>query len=166
MTAEKNSTIAAKSLAVALYQPQIPPNTGNIGRLCVGFGVPLYLIGDLGFSMQDRALKRAGLDYWPHLDVELFQDFDDFWQKKVQNNARCRVFCLSTKGSTLIETISFQKDDILLFGNETSGFPQEKSDHYNIERIKLPMSDEIRSYNLANAAAMSLYAAHICLHSR
>ena len=148
------------NISVVLYQPEIPPNTGNIGRLCVGFGVPLYLIEPLGFSIDDRELKRAGLDYWPKLNFQLFPNFEEFWQQKILTKSSGNVYCFSTKGKTAVEQLNFQKGDTLLFGSETKGFPVAKSDHYAIERVKLPMKEDIRSYNLANAVAMGLYAAH------
>lgn len=130
----------------------------------MGFGVPLYLIEPLGFSLGDRELKRAGLDYWPKLRFELLPNFEVFWQKKVLQNSLAKpsgaVYCFSTKGKTMVDQLNFCSGDTLLFGSETKGFPSAISDRYGIERVKLPMKNDIRSYNLANAVAMALYAAH------
>ena len=140
------------SLEVALYQPLIPQNTGNIGRLCVGFEANLHLIEPLGFDIDDKKLKRAGLDYWSHLRWERHKNFSSFHDK----NQHKKIVCLSKRADTLIYDYKFKSNSLLLLGQETKGVPNNLLSQYNIERIKLPMLGSIRSYNLANAAAMGL----------
>ncbi len=154
-------------LHVALYQPEIPPNTGNIGRLCVGFQLPLLLIDPLGFSLDERARRRAGLDYWERLHYKRFANLAalvECCQAHARPTERSvqlqRMVCLSKHGLTSIYDWSFRQGDVLLLGNETRGVPQQLTEQYGIERITLPMSQQIRSYNLANAAAMVLVEAY------
>lgn len=138
--------------AIALYQPSIPPNTGNIGRLCVGFGVELFLIGPMGFEINDTTLKRAGLDYWKYLNYTIYQGFEEFFKVHCER----RIIVLSKFSDILIYDFEFQLDDIILMGNEIKGIPQELTTSHGLTRIRIPMLKEIRSYNLANASAMAI----------
>ncbi len=143
-------------IEIALFQPQIPQNTGNIGRLAVGFNVPLSLIEPFGFTISDATLKRAGLDYWQYLDYTTFPNYQAFFSAK----KRQRIICLSKYGSKNLKDFAFQKTDILLMGNETKGVPEKVTSSYKIERVKIPIIGNIRSYNLANATAIAVYEAH------
>lgn len=137
---------------VALYRPEIPQNTGNIGRLCVGFGVKLSLLGELGFEITNSRLKRAGLDYWQHLEWEHELD-PELWAK---NNSDREIICLSKIGEENIYDFPFKPGSILLFGRETTGIPLSFSNKLNLKRVRIPVLGNIRSYNLANSVAMTL----------
>lgn len=143
-------------IGLALYQPEIPPNTGNLIRLCANTGAALHLIHPLGFSLDDRSLARAGLDY--HDRAVLTEHAD--WEAFVHATAGRRVFGFSTRGSTRYDTVRYQPDDVLLFGPETRGLPATLVASLPMEhRLYLPMQSGSRSLNLANTAAIALYAA-------
>jgi tRNA (cytidine/uridine-2'-O-)-methyltransferase len=136
----------------ALYQPEIPPNTGNIGRLCVGMGIHLHLIGPCAFDLSDKALRRAGLDYWPHLAWTLHPDPDAFLTWLGQ-----REPWLVTKfGHQLFTRAPYAGDDVIILGNEVRGLPESWRERWPERTLAIPISGQIRSYNLANAAAMVL----------
>jgi tRNA (cytidine/uridine-2'-O-)-methyltransferase len=143
-------------LNIALWEPEIPPNTGNIARLCAASGTPLHLIGRLGFRLDERSLRRAGLDYWDA--VELHQhatiaDFEDFLKRQ-----NARLVCLSAHAVRRYTDIAFQPGDCLLFGAETRGLPPEVLDRYKDQSCTIPMlSGKVRSLNLATAAGIVLY---------
>ena len=142
-------------LTVCLYQPEIPPNTGNIIRLCANTGSQLHLIKPLGFSLDEKSVKRSGLDYH---DLAQVTEFDS-WEDYIDANSQ-RLFALSTKGSISYETVSYEKDDILLFGPETRGLPAEIRENPAVtEVIRIPMSPKNRSLNLSNSVAIVLYEA-------
>ena len=143
---------------IALYEPLIPQNTGNIGRLCVGFESELSLIGNLGFSLAEKEFKRAGLDYWQYLKWHHYLTFEEFYQKKI--NAGKRLLCLSKFGEVDIYHFDFQENDIIMGGSETTGVPDSITEDYGILRISIPIKGAIRSYNLANSIAMSLSEAN------
>ncbi|GHV08396.1 putative tRNA (cytidine(34)-2'-O)-methyltransferase [Clostridia bacterium] len=138
---------------IILFQPEIPQNTGNISRTCAATGTALHLIEPLGFQINDARLKRAGLDYWQYLDWHVHRDFDAFLQAVHPKN----VYAVSTHGGTRYTQVKFQNDDYLLFGRETAGLPNELLSRYPCLRI--PMGEDIRSLNLSNAAALTLYEA-------
>lgn len=138
-------------LDIVLVQPEIPQNTGNIGRTCVATGARLHLVGPLGFSISDAALKRAGLDYWPDLDVTVYTDWADFWSI----HGHREVWCMTTKGRKTIAEIKWPRDAMLLFGRETAGLPPEILALG--ENVRLPMRPEYRSLNLSNTVAISIY---------
>ena len=141
-------------LNIVLINPEIPTNTGNIGRLCLATGSHLHLIKPLGFEITDKQLKRAGLDYWQHLEVITYHDFDDFLNKNT--NARLVLFTAHAKQN--IWKIVFQENDFLLFGKESVGLPKSITEKYPDNCYKVPMySKNIRSLNLANAAAIVIY---------
>lgn len=140
---------------IVLYEPQIPPNTGNIGRLCVGTNSTLHLIGPMGFSIQDKDLKRAGLDYWKDLNYFYYENVDHFFDDQKDQ----RFFFFSKKGTTPYTKIKFQKNDFLVFGSETSGLPENLMQKYQDQIYTIPMSGPIRSLNLASAASIILYEA-------
>ena len=141
--------------SIALLEPQIPQNTGNIARLAVGLKIKLILIGKLGFSMKDKYLKRAGLDYWGNLILQIYDDFESF---KIENK-ESRIVMATTKGINPYYKFDFQPNDIILFGSETKGIPVEYLKN-NIENtITIPMIGEVRSLNLSNSAAVIMYHA-------
>jgi tRNA (cytidine/uridine-2'-O-)-methyltransferase len=143
---------------IILYQPEIPPNTGNIIRLAANTGAKLHLIEPLGFTMEDKLMRRAGLDYHEYAQVQKYPNWDAFLN--TQNPDRSRLFALSTRGSTYVHESRFEDGDWLLFGQETSGLPQhirEQFDHTHLLRLK--MIDGQRSLNLSNTVAVVLYEA-------
>jgi tRNA (cytidine/uridine-2'-O-)-methyltransferase len=142
-------------LTVCLYQPEIPPNTGNIIRLCANTGSQLHLIRPLGFSLDEKSVRRSGLDYH---DLARVTEFES-WERYVET-PRKRIFALSTKGTTAYETITYQPDDVLLFGPETRGLPENVRNHNQVtEVIRIPMCPNNRSLNLSNSVAIVLYEA-------
>ncbi len=143
-------------LAVVLYQPEIPPNTGNIIRLCANTGAQLHLIEPLGFDLDDRQLRRAGLDYHEWVDVQTYVGLEDFMRRM----RPARVLAFSTRAERRYTDISYQPGDALLFGPETRGLPQDVLDSLPPEqRLTLPMRHGIRSLNLSNAVAIAVYEA-------
>ncbi len=142
-------------LNVVLYQPDIPQNTGNIGRTCVAVGAKLWLIKPLGFKVDAQHLRRAGMDYWEHLDWEVVDSFHEV-QAKLPGHA---VWCLTRTARRLIWDAPFQKGDILLFGSETRGLPQSILEEQPARNLKLPMLENVRSLNLASTVNTVVYEA-------
>jgi tRNA (cytidine/uridine-2'-O-)-methyltransferase len=141
---------------VVLYEPEIPPNTGNIIRLCANTGARLHLIRPLGFQFDDRQLRRAGLDYHEWATVRLHRDLATF----LAEVKPARLFAFTTKGARPYHTVAYQPDDVLLFGPETRGLPAAVLGDIPAEqRLKLPMLTAGRSLNLSNAVAIALYEA-------
>jgi tRNA (cytidine/uridine-2'-O-)-methyltransferase len=141
---------------IVLYEPEIPANTGNIIRLCANTGAQLHLIQPLGFALDDKKLRRAGLDYHEWASVKVHSSFDDF----VENTKPERLFALTTKGKRRVSDIIFQPNDALLFGPETRGLPAPMLASVGPERcLYLPMRAESRSLNLSNAVSVVLYEA-------
>lgn len=139
---------------VVLYQPEIPPNTGSVARLCAATLTPLHLIEPLGFKIDDKHLKRAGLDYWEFVDLHVHNS----WQQFLQKSAGKQLFYFSKKASRSYTQVSFAQDDYLVFGPETRGLPEEWI-ALNAERaLRIPMMGRgVRSLNLSNAVAIVLY---------
>lgn len=142
-------------LHVALYQPDIPQNTGNIGRTCVAVGAKLWLIRPLGFRLDDRYLRRAGMDYWQHLDWEAVDSLAELLQKLPGR----RLWCLTKTASRLVWDADFQPGDIQLFGSETRGLPQAVLAEDLRRNLKLPMREQVRSLNLASTVNTVVYEA-------
>jgi tRNA (cytidine/uridine-2'-O-)-methyltransferase len=143
-------------LHVALWEPEIPPNTGNVARLCAATGAALHLIGRLGFHTDDRALRRAGLDYWPHVDVRRHVTFADFEAAR----AGARIFCFSARAERLYTAVRYQHGDCLLFGGEAHGLPSEVLARHAERTLLIPMpAGKVRSLNLATAVGIVLYEA-------
>lgn len=148
-------------LHVALLEPEIPPNTGNIARLCAANGLPLHLIGRLGFRTDDKHLKRAGCDYWPLVDVRRHDTMTGFESAL----AGARIFCLSARASVPYTRPEFRPGDCLLFGSESRGLPPEVLQRYADHTLTIPMlRDGIRSLNLATAVGIVVYEALRQLH--
>ncbi|OGT53771.1 MAG: tRNA (uridine(34)/cytosine(34)/5-carboxymethylaminomethyluridine(34)-2'-O)-methyltransferase TrmL [Gammaproteobacteria bacterium RIFCSPHIGHO2_12_FULL_42_13] len=142
-------------LNIVLYQPEIPPNTGNIIRLCANTGATLHLICPLGFNLNEKELRRAGLDYAEWATVKTYADFDTF----LQSEKPARLFACSTKAKKYYTDARFEKGDYLLFGPESRGLPAELLARYSNILIRIPMRAESRSLNLSNAVAVITYEA-------
>ncbi|KEI35581.1 tRNA (uridine(34)/cytosine(34)/5-carboxymethylaminomethyluridine(34)-2'-O)-methyltransferase TrmL [Allofrancisella frigidaquae] len=140
---------------IALYEPEIPPNTGNIIRLCANVGANLHLIEPLGFKLDDKQLRRAGLDYHEFANLKIYKNFDEFYQK----NKTKKIWACTTKAKQYYHQVDFDCDDILLFGPETRGLPVEVLDLLKTTQIKIPMRKNSRSLNLSNSVAVILYGA-------
>lgn len=140
---------------VVLIEPEIPPNTGNIGRLCLATGSTLHLVKPLGFSIDDRALVRAGLDYWKEVDVRLWDSFEDL--RRAQH-PDVRLFFLTTKSDRAYYGVGFQPGDFLVFGRETKGLPEALLAAHREQLLTIPMQGT-RSLNLATAVAIVLFEA-------
>jgi tRNA (cytidine/uridine-2'-O-)-methyltransferase len=141
---------------VVLVEPEIPPNTGNIGRLCLATGSTLHLVKPLGFSIDDNTLKRAGLDYWKEVDVQLWDSFEELWRRSREANAR--FFFLTTKSNRAYYEVSFLAGDFLVFGRETKGLPESLLAVHPEELLTIPMRGT-RSLNLATAVGIVLFEA-------
>ncbi len=141
-------------MKIILFQPQIPQNTGNIVRTCACTGTELVLVRPFGFSINDRWLKRAGLDYWDHVSIETIDDLEDYLK-----NSNGRFFFFSSKASKLYSQVHYQKDDILVFGSETSGLPNHYFDLWPEHFVKIPMVSDVRCLNLATSVGIGLYEA-------
>jgi tRNA (cytidine/uridine-2'-O-)-methyltransferase len=140
--------------SIVLLRPEIPHNTGAIGRLCVGLGVKLNLVRPLGFRLDDRAIERAGLDYWPHLELSIH----DTWEDYLKSERPRRFFFLSTHGVKSLYDLQFEEGDALVFGNESSGLPKDFYSIYKDDLFKIPMPGPYaRSINLANAVSIAAY---------
>lgn len=141
---------------IVLFQPEIPPNTGNIIRLCANTGTTLHLVKPLGFRLEDKQLKRAGLDYHEYAHIKVHED----WQACNQTLVGRRMFALTTKGSISYNQVQFERGDVFVFGPETRGLPQEIREQFSPgNRLRLPMLPHSRSLNLSNSAAALLYEA-------
>jgi tRNA (cytidine/uridine-2'-O-)-methyltransferase len=139
-------------LHVVLVEPEIPQNTGNIARTCAATGAVLHLIEPLGFEISDRYLKRAGLDYWQYLDLKIYPNLDEFFAKNQGN-----FYFLSTKAKNKYCDVKFKGETYLFFGKETKGLPEELLRKNASSALRLPMRESIRSLNLANSVAISVY---------
>ena len=140
---------------IVLHQPEIPANTGNIGRTCVATGSVLNLIEPLGFVLNEKSVKRAGMDYWDKLDVRRYMNFDEFKEK----NPGARIWMATTKAKKVYSEADFGPDDFIMFGKESAGIPEEILVEYPDSCIRIPMMDDIRSLNLSNSVAIVLYEA-------
>lgn len=140
---------------IVLHEPEIPSNTGNIGRTCVATGTRLHLIRPLGFKIDDKKIKRSGMDYWKDLNLTIYDDWDDFLEK----NPEARIFYATTKGRNVYSEVEFKDGDFLVFGKESAGIPEEILIKHPNEAIRIPMDRDIRSLNLSNSVAIVLYEA-------
>lgn len=140
---------------IVLHQPEIPQNTGNIGRTCVATNTALHLIRPLGFDTSDKALKRAGMDYWQDLKVFYYDNFQDFLDK----NPNARIIMATTKSRKTYDKIKYDKNDFIMFGSEGSGIPEEILLDFKENCVRIPMIGDYRSLNLSNSVAIILYEA-------
>jgi len=144
-------------LHIVLHEPLIPANTGNIARTCAATGTHLHLIHPLGFSTEDRYLKRAGLDYWHAVNIRHYDNYDHFLRE--HQESRQRFFFVETSGEKLYSEASFQDGDFIILGKETTGLPPEIMEDHKENIIRLPMGGATRSINLSNCAAIVVYEA-------
>ena len=142
-------------LNIVLHEPEIPANTGNIGRTCVATNTRLHLIEPLGFRLNEKALKRAGMDYWADLDVRTYINFEDFLEK----NPGAKIYMATTKAPKVYTEVQYEPDCYIMFGKESAGIPEEILLDYKETAVRIPMFPEIRSLNLANSVAIVLYEA-------
>ena len=142
-------------LNIVLYEPEIPANTGNIGRTCVATGTKLHLIEPLGFSLSEKALKRAGMDYWSQLEVERYVNYEDF----LQRTPGAKIYMATTKAKKIYSEASYEPDCYIMFGKESAGIPEEILVEHPEECVRIPMIGETRSLNLSNSVAIVLYEA-------
>jgi tRNA (cytidine/uridine-2'-O-)-methyltransferase len=140
---------------IVLFQPEIPANTGNIGRTCVATGTKLHLIEPLGFRLNEKSIQRAGMDYWEHLDVTRYVNFEEF----LERNPNAKIYMATTKAKHVYTEVSYDKDAYIMFGKESAGIPEEILVEHEENCIRIPMLDSIRSLNLANSVAIVLYEA-------
>lgn len=140
---------------IVLLEPEIPQNAGNIARTCAVTQSTLHLIKPLGFSVEDKYLKRAGLDYWKLLDIRYYENFQEFRGK----NPQAKLFMATTKAKKVYTEVTFEKDDYIVFGKESAGIPEEILMDYQETSIRIPMFDEARSLNLSNSVAIMVYEA-------
>ena len=142
-------------LNIVLYEPEIPANTGNIGRTCVAAGTSLHLIEPLGFSLSEKALKRAGMDYWKDLDVHTYVNWEDFCEK----NPGVKIYYATTKARHVYSEVDYESDCYIMFGKESAGIPEEILKENPDTCVRIPMIGETRSLNLSNSVAIVLYEA-------
>lgn len=140
---------------ILLHQPEIPGNTGNIGRTCVATGTPLHLIEPLGFRLDEKSIKRAGMDYWHQLEVHRYMNFEEFKEK----HPNAKIWMATTKAKHCYTEVEYGSDDFIMFGKESAGIPEELLVENEENCIRIPMLPEIRSLNLSNAVAVVLYEA-------
>ena len=140
---------------IVLVEPQIPQNTGNISRTCAVTGCSLHLVEPLGFKIDDKKLKRAGLDYWSELDIHYYSSFEEL-EKKYPNS---RFFLFSTHAERNYAEVRYRQGDFLVFGKETAGLGEELLKRRNEDAVRIPMRKTLRSLNLSNSAAIAVYEA-------
>ena len=140
---------------VVLLEPEMPANTGNIGRTCVATGTRLHLIEPLGFRLNEKAIKRAGLDYWQDLDVTVYDNYADF----LERTPGAKIYMATTKAHKVYTEVAYEPDCYLMFGKESAGIPEEILLKHPDTSVRIPMNSEIRSLNLSNSVAIVLYEA-------
>ena len=159
-----NRNDGSKYLNIVMFEPEIPQNTGNVARLCACCNAKLYLIGRLGFSLNDKYLKRSGLDYWDKVEIEHIIDFEEFENMFTDKNGtpeelHPRLHFLTTKTDKIYTDVQFKEGDFLIFGPETRGLPEEILTKYNKNCVTIPMNENTRSLNLSNSIAIGAYEA-------
>lgn len=142
-------------LNIILHEPEIPANTGNIGRSCVAAGARLHLIEPMGFRITEKEVKRAGLDYWSQLDVTTYESFEDF----LKRNPEAKIYMATTKAKHVYTEVDYEPDCYVMFGKESAGIPEEILVQHEENAIRIPMNENIRSLNLSNSVAIVLYEA-------
>lgn len=145
------------TIHIVLVEPEIPPNTGNIARSCAATGAKLHLVKPLGFSIDDKTLKRAGLDYWPYVDLEVHESLEEF----LKEYKDMPMYFATTKGVRRYTDVVYEENAVLLFGKETAGLPRELIEEYKDRTIRIPMSTDtrLRSLNLSNSVSIVLFEA-------
>ena len=143
------------TLNIVLHEPEIPANTGNIGRTCVATGTRLHLIEPLGFSLSEKALKRAGMDYWKDLDVTTYLDYEDF----LERNPGAKIYYATTKAPQTYADVKYEDDCFIMFGKESAGIPEEILRDNQETCVRIPMLGETRYLNLSNSIVIILYEA-------
>lgn len=145
------------ALHIVFVEPEIPPNTGNIARTCAATGTVLHLVKPLGFSIDDKAVRRAGLDYWPYVKLEVHESLDDFMKKYADRT----MYLATTKGARTYAEVRYKDEDMILFGRETAGLPKDFIKAHEENAIRIPMSADtrLRSLNLSNSANIILFEA-------
>lgn len=142
-------------LNIVLFEPEIPANTGNIGRTCVATNTKLHLIEPLGFRLNEKNLKRAGMDYWSNLDVTTYINYEDF----LERNPGAKIYMATTKAPNVYTDVRYEPDCYIMFGKESAGIPEEILVKHKDDCIRIPMIGDIRSLNLGNSVAIVLYEA-------
>jgi tRNA (cytidine/uridine-2'-O-)-methyltransferase len=142
-------------LNIVLHEPEMPANTGNIGRTCVAAGARLHLIEPMGFRINDKTVKRAGLDYWPRLDVTIYDDYNDFLAK----NPGAKIYMATTKSKQKYTDVTYEEDAYIMFGKESAGIPEEILLDNRENCVRIPMMEGERSLNLSNSVAIVCYEA-------
>ena len=142
-------------LNIVLYEPEIPANTGNIGRTCVATGTRLHLIEPLGFRLDEKSLRRAGMDYWKDLDVTTYVNYEDF----LKRNPGAKIYMATTKGQKVYTEMNYEPDCYIMFGKESAGIPEEILVQHKEQCLRIPMIGDIRYLNLGNSVAVVLYEA-------
>ena len=140
---------------IVLHEPEMPANTGNIGRTCVAAGARLHLIEPLGFHINEKMVKRAGLDYWDKLDVTVYDNYEDFLEK----NPGAKIYMATTKAPHTYSDVRYEDDCYIMFGKESAGIPEDILVQHPDTAIRIPMIGDIRSLNLSNSVAIVLYEA-------
>ena len=145
------------ALHIVFVEPEIPPNTGNIARTCAATDTVLHLVRPLGFNIDEKSLKRAGLDYWPYVKLEVHDSLDEFMKKYGDH----RLWLATTKGDKIYTDVEYQDEDMILFGRETAGLPRDFINEHKESAVRIPMSADtrLRSFNLANSANIILFEA-------
>ncbi len=142
-------------LHIVLYQPEIPGNTGAVGRTCVALGAKLWLVRPLGFRIDEKTLRRAGLDYWQHLEWEVA----DHWEDLMQRMSPQRIWLFSKRATRSCYDVEYQQGDAFIFGSETSGLPDTLIEKHSASLLRIPTTENVRSLNLSCSAAVSAYEA-------
>ena len=145
------------AIHLVLVEPEIPPNTGNIARTCAATGSVLHLVKPLGFNVDDKSVRRAGLDYWPYVELEVHNSLDEFMEKYQGRN----MYLATTKGGRAYTEVKYKDEDMILFGRETKGLPREFIKVHEDKAVRIPMSEDtrLRSLNLSNSANIILFEA-------
>ena len=154
-TEKERKRIGRSEMHIILHQPEIPGNTGNIGRTCVATGTPLHLIEPLGFRLDEKSIRRAGMDYWHQLEVHRYMNFEEF--QTIHPGAK--IWMATTKARRVYTEAAYGPDDYIMFGKESAGIPEEILVEHEESCIRIPMLDSIRSLNLSNSVAIVLYEA-------
>ncbi len=143
---------------IVLHEPEIPQNTGNIARTCVATNSTLHLIKPLGFSIDDKSVKRAGMDYWDKLDLKVYESYEEFYNQNIKDKS-VKLWFGTTKAHSVYTEVSYSKDDYIMFGTESKGIPEEILVNNEYNCVRIPMIEDCRSLNLANSACIVLYEA-------